>query len=128
MQHDRIPRYQLQQQFLLVKARVFKDLMSLYQLMNIGASVDKRMSVPVLPQNNVDIPVSCLPPPPPRGVGGGGTFILGHGREVPRWWPPFWGFSIWLGPYFIHILCVLTPGTENLMKYNPLPRMLTPCM
>ncbi len=33
-----------------------------------------------------------------RGVG---TPILGHGREVPQWWPPFWGFSIRLGPYFI---------------------------
>ncbi len=30
-----------------------------------------------------------------------GTPILGHGREVPRWWCPFWGFSIQLGPYFI---------------------------
>ncbi len=31
----------------------------------------------------------------------GGTPILRHGREVPRWWPPFWGFPIRLGPYFI---------------------------
>ncbi len=30
-----------------------------------------------------------------------GTLILGHGREGPRWWPPFWGFSIQLGPHFI---------------------------
>ncbi len=30
-----------------------------------------------------------------------GIPILGHGREVPRWWPPFWGFSIWLGPSII---------------------------
>ncbi len=30
-----------------------------------------------------------------------GTPILGHGREVPWWWTSFWGFSIWLGPYFI---------------------------
>ncbi len=30
-----------------------------------------------------------------------GTPIPGHGREVPRWWPLFWGFSIRLGPYFI---------------------------
>ncbi len=33
--------------------------------------------------------------------GVGGTPILVHGREVPRWWPPFWGFSIRFGPYFI---------------------------
>ncbi len=32
---------------------------------------------------------------------GVGTPILGHGWEVLRWWPPFLGFSIWLGPYFI---------------------------
>ncbi len=32
---------------------------------------------------------------------GGGTHILGHGREVPRWWPPFLRFSIRLGLYFI---------------------------
>ncbi len=33
-----------------------------------------------------------------------GTPILGHGydgREVPRWWPTFVWFSIWLGPHFI---------------------------
>ncbi len=30
-----------------------------------------------------------------------GTPLLGHGREVPRWWPQFGGFSIRLGPYFI---------------------------
>ncbi len=30
-----------------------------------------------------------------------GTPILRHGREVSRWWPPFWGFTIRLGPYFI---------------------------
>ncbi len=35
----------------------------------------------------------------PRGRGG--TPILRHGREVPWWWPPFLGFPIWLGPYFI---------------------------
>ncbi len=34
-------------------------------------------------------------------VVGVGTPILGHGREVLQWWPPFSGFSIWLGPYFI---------------------------
>ncbi len=27
-------------------------------------------------------------------------YILGHGREVPLWWPPLWGLSIWLSPYF----------------------------
>ncbi len=27
--------------------------------------------------------------------------ILGHGREVLRWWPPFFGFTFRLGPYFI---------------------------
>ncbi len=32
---------------------------------------------------------------------GGGTPILGHGREVLLWWPPFLGYSIRLGPYFI---------------------------
>ncbi len=32
---------------------------------------------------------------------GGGTPILGHGMDVPRWWPLFWGFSIRFGPYFI---------------------------
>ncbi len=31
----------------------------------------------------------------------GGTSILGHGREVPWWWHPFWRFIIRLGPYFI---------------------------
>ncbi len=30
-----------------------------------------------------------------------GTHILEHGREVLWWWPPFGGFSIQLGPYFI---------------------------
>ncbi len=30
-----------------------------------------------------------------------GTPILGHGREVPRRWPPFLLFSIRLGPYFM---------------------------
>ncbi len=33
--------------------------------------------------------------------GGGGTPILGHGRELPWWWPPFFKFSIWLGSYVI---------------------------
>ncbi len=33
--------------------------------------------------------------------GGSGNPILGHGREALRWWPPFCGFSVWLGPYFI---------------------------
>ncbi len=32
---------------------------------------------------------------------GVGTPICGQGREVPRWWPPFWGFSIGLDPYCI---------------------------
>ncbi len=32
---------------------------------------------------------------------GVGTSIIGHGREVTWWWPPFWAFSIQLGPYFI---------------------------
>ncbi len=32
--------------------------------------------------------------------GGGGTHILGHGREVPRWWPPFFRFSIRLGLFY----------------------------
>ncbi len=41
-----------------------------------------------------------------------GTPILGHGREVPRWWPPFWGFSIQLGPQAILYLNTirLTPS------------------
>ncbi len=30
---------------------------------------------------------------------GVGTTILGHGRAVQQWWPPFWGFLIQLGPY-----------------------------
>ncbi len=30
-----------------------------------------------------------------------GTLILGHGREVPRWWRSFLRFSIWLGPNFM---------------------------
>ncbi len=29
------------------------------------------------------------------------TPILGHGREVQWWWPPFLRFSIWMGPYFM---------------------------
>ncbi len=33
---------------------------------------------------------------------GEGTLYLGHGREALQWWPPLLGFSIWLGPYFIH--------------------------
>ncbi len=32
---------------------------------------------------------------------GRGTHILGHGREVPLWWPAFLRFSIRLGLYFI---------------------------
>ncbi len=32
---------------------------------------------------------------------GVGTAIFGHGRKVPWWWPPFLGFSIQVGPYFI---------------------------
>ncbi len=31
----------------------------------------------------------------------GGSPIVGHGREVPRWWPAFLRFSIQLGLYFI---------------------------
>ncbi len=27
--------------------------------------------------------------------------ILGHGREVPQWWPPVLRFSIWMDPYFM---------------------------
>ncbi len=30
-----------------------------------------------------------------------GTPILGHGKEVPRWWPLFLRLLIWLGLYFI---------------------------
>ncbi len=30
-----------------------------------------------------------------------GTPILGHGREVLQRWPPFFRFTIWLGPYFM---------------------------
>ncbi len=33
--------------------------------------------------------------------GRGGTPIFGHGGEVPQWSPPFWRFSIRMGPYFI---------------------------
>ncbi len=33
----------------------------------------------------------------PRGA----TPIFGHGRDVPRWCPPFLGLSIWLSPNFI---------------------------
>ncbi len=34
-------------------------------------------------------------------IPGVGTPILEHGRDVPRWWPPFLKLSIRLGPYFI---------------------------
>ncbi len=47
---------------------------------------------------------------------GEGTPILEHGREVPRWWPPFLRLSIRLGPIFY---CVLNPVTENLVKHPP---------
>ncbi len=31
----------------------------------------------------------------------GGYYHIWAWREVPWWWPPFWGCSIQLGPYFI---------------------------
>ncbi len=34
-------------------------------------------------------------------IPGLGTPTPVHGREVPRWWPPFWGFSIRLNPFLI---------------------------
>ncbi len=53
--------------------------------------------IAIYSQNQVHCLLSREWPEP----GGGGTPILRHGREVPRWWPPFLGFSIRLGPYFI---------------------------
>ncbi len=38
----------------------------------------------------------CMYPQPGRG----GTPILGHGREVPQWWPSFLRFLIQLGALF----------------------------
>ncbi len=42
---------------------------------------------------------------------GGGTSILGHGREVPRWWPSFLRFSIWLGALFSILKPLKQPGS-----------------
>ncbi len=49
-------------------------------------------------------PCGLQPAPYPLGqspIPGVGTSILGDGRDVLQWWPPFWGFSIRLGPYFM---------------------------
>ncbi len=41
--------------------------------------------------------------------GGGGTPILRHGCNVPRWWPPFLWLRNWFGPY-----CMVQPDPIGL--------------
>ncbi len=61
--------------------------------------------VNLFPVNNILVDINGFQNVRPEyysGGGGGGVLPnLGMVGDVPRWWPPFWGFSIWLGPYFI---------------------------